>query len=288
MDIKSISFRMVDILGKVTEEVDIFLMDTSYVINLYPIENLMLLKSFIPVCIICVLLSCHQKENSEYEPTYLDETRKMARNGEYQQALDRYIWFDKHILEQDTGMAGVRRSFALSYWKELADVYPPAMDSLEKNRDTKTQKLIAEGNSKDDFADIVAINRTLGENSKSIDVFEFISEKYPILAKESCRYVLDDLLAAKRYGLIKKNVNNILEQYERIESNYRNSFQEIGTLDDSLMVKKYMENSFVQKSIELIQYCRAINDSNSAREIQKKSLALINNKLIKDALRENK
>lgn len=207
----------------------------------------------------------------------------MTRQGKYKEALDRFIWFNA---QKDTEMAGVRRSFGLAYWEELGEVYPPAMAALVKNRDDKTQKIIAEGNSKDDFADVVALNKTLKENNKSIDLFEIVSRKYPILAKDACYYVLDNLIESKRYDLIQTNVVNPVDQYKIIESKYSKAFQDIGNSDKSL--KEYTEDSFVEKSLALIQYCLAINDNKSANEIQSQSFRIVPDKRILHALLTDK
>ena len=39
-------------------------------------------------------------------------------------------------------MYGVRLSFALSYWEQLGEVYPPALTALKKTRDDKTALLL--------------------------------------------------------------------------------------------------------------------------------------------------
>jgi hypothetical protein len=55
--------------------------------------------------------------NAEDMQKYLADTQEMVRQGKHQEALDRFIWFHEHALENDRGMTGVRLSFALSYWK---------------------------------------------------------------------------------------------------------------------------------------------------------------------------
>ena len=238
--------------------------------------------NYIFICLIFLVGGCIQKPNSVYKPTYLDSTRKMAMRGEYQKALDRYLWFHNHILEHDSAMRGVRLSFALSYWKELGESYPPAMTALKEDRDRKTEQIILQGNLKQFFEDVVAINSTLNENNKTIELFEIISSKYPLFATEVVRYALEDLLAAKRYDLIKKNVIDLMEHYNRIESIYRGSFEEIGNSDQSL--KSFMEKSFVDKVVELILYSVAIDDKINATKIQTKALVLVNDNRIKKAI----
>ncbi len=43
-----------------------------------------------------------------------------AHHGAYSQALEGFLWFHHHALEHEEGMRGVRHSFALAYWADLA------------------------------------------------------------------------------------------------------------------------------------------------------------------------
>jgi hypothetical protein len=117
---------------------------------------------------------------------YLSDTKLMVKDGNYKEALDRYVWFHDHVLERDKAMAGVRLSFALNDWKALAEVYPPAMKALIETRDRKTQEVIA-GGSYSLFSDVASINRTLEENDKTIQLFETVTISHPEQAKR-CWY----------------------------------------------------------------------------------------------------
>ena len=64
------------------------------------------------------------------------------KQKKYKEALERYIWFQDHALENDQAMTGVRLSFALSSWKSLADIYPPAMTALKEMRSSKTKAIL--------------------------------------------------------------------------------------------------------------------------------------------------
>jgi len=244
-------------------------------------------KLFISILLSASLISCLHKSDTESEsgiedrPDYLSDTQEMVREGKYKEALERYIWYHDHMLEQDSAIAGVRLSFALSYWKSLGNKYPPALDSLINKRDVKTNKIRTLGLSVDLFKDVQAINRTLKENQKTVELYEFISEKYPLLAKETCNTALNDLLHNKKYDLIQKNIGNIVEYYERTESKFRKSFKAVETEKG---LKSYMEKSYVESTLSLIKYCLAVNDIKSAVEIQNKSLAFFYDKKIKNAI----
>jgi hypothetical protein len=58
------------------------------------------------------------------------EAGALMRQGRYADSLQKHLWFHDHALEHQQALAGVRLSFALAYWLELAACYPEAMQAL--------------------------------------------------------------------------------------------------------------------------------------------------------------
>jgi RNA polymerase sigma-70 factor (ECF subfamily) len=52
-----------------------------------------------------------------------DEANALRAKGQYQAALDRYLWYWNHALEYEPGLSAVRLSFLLSDWVELGRPY---------------------------------------------------------------------------------------------------------------------------------------------------------------------
>jgi hypothetical protein len=71
----------------------------------------------------------------------LSDAKDFMTKGQYEEALQRHIWYHNHALEYDQGQTGVRLSFALSQWVELGRRYPKAKQALIEIRDCDTQKL---------------------------------------------------------------------------------------------------------------------------------------------------
>ena len=172
------------------------------------------------VYIVCV------KDAEEYLPKlkdmmkYLTDAQNLADNGKYQEALKRYVWFHNHSLEHDPAMRGVRLSFALRYWKQLGDVYPPALTELKKIRDQKTS-LVANGKgSRGLFIDVRGLNRTLNDNSKTVELFRIIDQKDEYLAKQCWDVVKSDVIKNKAYNVAKKYFRNFLSEFEKVKRKY--------------------------------------------------------------------
>lgn len=207
---------------------------------------------------------------------YLTDTKVLINEGKNELALERCIWFHNNALENQKSMSGVRLSFALSDWKKLGIQYPPALTALKDIRDNKTKRLIDGEKSSSLFQDVAAINRTLNESDKTISLFKIIQTEQPEFAKSCWFYVRDILFQAKSYEIISKYIGNPIREFNSMKELYLikiKAMEKITTAKEQL--KAYNENSFVEKSIELIEFAVAMNDSKSAIEIKKSALELI-------------
>jgi hypothetical protein len=125
-------------------------------------------------------------------------------DGAYAKALSEYIWFHHHALAEEPALYGVRLSFALAYWKDLADVYPPAFSALVKVRDDKTSRLVAGELDRELFHDVEAINQYLGASRETAQLFESIDHISPEFARECGSLALESLVEAEKFSLAAK------------------------------------------------------------------------------------
>src|SRR5437763_1470239 len=101
----------------------------------------------------------------------LHRARIAQDEGRHDEALRDLVWFHQNALKHDRALYGVRLSFALGYWNELADVYPPARLALEAAKRDACSILLASGGSRELFHDVVAINRELGRRGDTYRFF---------------------------------------------------------------------------------------------------------------------
>lgn len=216
---------------------------------------------------------------------YLSETKELVTQGSYEEALKRFIWFHDNSLEKEPSMKGVRLSFALSAWKDLAEVYPPAMKALTDLRNSATLQVTNGGEKKDLFAEVRAINRTLGENAKTVALFENVLKKNPQTAKTYWHYAKDDLFEAKRYDIIKKFIGNPMSEYSvLVENRDRDIAMSQKMKSNESMLKTHADNTFVEKSLQLIQFAIVSDDTKTAKEIQQAALKLVVDYRLRDAI----
>ena len=144
---------------------------------------------------------------------YMKDTDDLITMEEYEEALERTIWFHNHALEHRSSLYGVRLSFALSSWYEFGKKYPPALDALKTIRANKIESLLTGTGNPELFHDVIAINRTISEDSKSLDLFRALDSKQPELAKESWHFIKDLVIKSKDHDLINKYIGNMLIEY---------------------------------------------------------------------------
>jgi hypothetical protein len=125
----------------------------------------------------------------------LREAVTLMRQGQYAESLHKHLWFHDHALEHTPALAGVRLSFALAYWLELAACYPEALRALTAVRDKKARALTDGEGSCALFHDVAAINGYLHEEPATVALFKRLHQADPGLARR-CYPVAEKFLVA--------------------------------------------------------------------------------------------
>jgi hypothetical protein len=112
----------------------------------------------------------------------LEAAMDAAQQGDHEHALREYRWFHEHALDHDPSYCGVRLSFALQAWVELADAYPPARAALIEIRDSNTRRLLRGEGDCATFDDVEAINSHLGDQRATYDLFRQLRDVQPGVA----------------------------------------------------------------------------------------------------------
>jgi hypothetical protein len=136
--------------------------------------------------------------------TVLNRGKDAFFKHQYQEALECFIWFHENALVHDPAYYGVRLSFAIGYWKDLADVYPPAKAALESVRMSAALALRDGAGDRERFHDLVSINRELGKAIETYQLFREIWTRYPDLAKECRDLAVEAVVEAGDFQLASK------------------------------------------------------------------------------------
>lgn len=159
----------------------------------------------------CLLTAC---ANTQLQPTgqpdpmaLLDEAESDMKSKRHAQALEKLLWLHHNTPGYAPAFAGVRLSFALASWYELAQQYPPAMSELKAVRDEAHRKLIAGNGKPEDFHDLAAINDVLDEMDATAKLFVWLDQHEPALAKRAYFFAETALIEQKLYQLCGKYID---------------------------------------------------------------------------------
>lgn len=239
------------------------------------------MKTLLALIVALAALPAQAKDMQKY----LNDTQKMVGQGKHQEALERFIWFHQHALEHEPAMSGVRLSFALSYWKSLGDVYPPAKKALVETRDRTAKQVSENGGTFELFHDAASLNRTLGEESKTVELFQTLDAQHPGLAKRYWHVAKNPVIAAKHYDLARKYMGDFAGQFQHVTEMYEQhkKFYDNPKIGGTHL-KKFNENHFVEESVQLITVALALGERKAALDIQKKALAVMDDSRLRDAV----
>jgi hypothetical protein len=106
----------------------------------------------------------------------LSEAVADGSNGRPGIALQKFLWFHAHATRYNRGLYGVRLSFALSYWLDLASRFEPAFRAFIRTRDETESKFLENSTNFELFHDIAALNRRLDEGKKrTANIFQWVA-----------------------------------------------------------------------------------------------------------------
>ena len=212
----------------------------------------------------------------------LNEAQTLTRQGKYEEALEKHLWFHENALKHDPAMGGVRRSFALSYWVELGHRYPKAREALVAIRDKNTEAIREGRGFVDLFHDVASINGYLEEEEKTVELFKTLDEKHHRLA-ERCYIVAEKDLAARReYTLCASYIPDASERFDRIKE--MRERQVSMAKDERLRMKEYAEKSFVEVTCRLIEILVGAGRKEDAESVRERALAVRDDRKLRDAI----
>ncbi|HVJ84065.1 MAG TPA: hypothetical protein VM452_00395 [Caulifigura sp.] len=129
----------------------------------------------------------------------LNEARDDRRAGRFDDALAKHIWYHRNALKYQPGHYGVRLSFALSDWQELAGQFMPAMVALKEERELAKANVLQGKDAFPAFHEYVAFNRVLDDEAATKTLFADVEKQRPADAGKIYRLVEPALIRSKDY-----------------------------------------------------------------------------------------
>jgi hypothetical protein len=211
----------------------------------------------------------------------LAEARDLATKGQYEEALQRHLWYHNHALEYSPSQSGVRLSFALSYWIELSRKFPKARQALLEIRDRDNREF-AEG--KGDFAlfqEVSAINSNLQADDETVVLFKSLLKQDPELARQ-CYLVAEDVLV--RTGEYEICLTAIPDSQARFSSLRQEMERTVATAFANPQLTEFAYGRFVKQTRALIEILVAGGRKPEAEKIRAEALTVLDDPRLASAV----
>lgn len=237
----------------------------------------------------------------------LNTAKSLADEGSYEEALQRYLWYFDHSRSDDT-QRGVRLSFALSDWMNLAGHYPKAKQALIEIRDAEAQRFSDGGGYADLFHEVSAISSYLNDDKATARLFGTVEQKDPALAGqcyfwaqealiqngvyEKCLHYLGDPQAAFQQicSSRKQRQTFDIRQAERQEqltkrlqamAQTNRAFARVPTL---MAPPPFADENFVRETRQLFEILVGAGRKADAEKIQSQAMAILDDARLKSAV----
>jgi serine/threonine protein kinase/Flp pilus assembly protein TadD/photosystem II stability/assembly factor-like uncharacterized protein len=239
----------------------------------------------------------------------LQEAQDLKSQGRYEESLQRLIWYHNHSIFVP-GQAGVRNSFALSYWVELGRRYPKARQALVETRDQDMQAFAA---GKGDFAlfmEVSSINRYLEDDNATYTLFQSIRQQDKVLAQQCYPLVQDLLIQHGEYEVCLGYLGDPQTAFDRIHQDWERMknwedqqaaarTQRVAQLEamaktNGLFAKgpvpflpelpEFADNHFVDQTRQLIEILVGCGRKTEAEKICGQAIAVLNDPRLQSAV----
>ena len=241
----------------------------------------------------------------------LQDAKDFMAKEQYEDALQRHLWYHNHALAIDPGQSGVRLSFALSDWIELGRHYQKAKLALMEIRDRKTRELTEGRGFSEMFQEVAAINHEFQVDGLTVELFKTLRQNDHQLAQQAYFYAEDMLVDKGEYALclellgspqqrfdsIHQTYVMMLDSHERLTESRQKMAQQIAEIirqrgvtnlftppDNSEMMKQSANKYFVKLAGQLIEILVATGHKDDAEKIQTQALAVLNDLRLKSAV----
>jgi hypothetical protein len=218
------------------------------------------------------------------EKPNLDKLRQEANDftakGNYEDALQRHLWYHNHALEYDAAERGVRLSFWLSSWVELGRRYPKARQALLEVRALKTREL-AEGRGYSDlFQDVASINSYLQADDETYALFKTIKQRDAALARQ-CYFYLGD--SQSKFASSRRMWEMDKQRYQQ-QQQFRQEHPLPGGIPAPPDRMREADKRFVGRVSQLIEILVGAGHKADAETIRTQALALLDDPRLQSAV----
>ncbi len=226
------------------------------------------------------------RERTEDPRSVLKQARELAAEGQYEEALEKHVWFHERAVEIQPSLSGVRLSFALGDWLRLGESYPPALEALRSIRDEKTARIEGGEGGFDLFQDVAAINGVLGDDEATYALFKVVDEGYPDTAERAYIVARKLLVERRDYALCSKYVGDLRLELERLRESRETmlAFARQDPAEEDVRMVVMADEHFVAETAMLVEILAGTGRDEEVETVRAAALAVMDDDALRAAL----
>ena len=222
------------------------------------------------------------------EPIDLNQVRDSARqdmlNKHYALALKKELWYFQNALRIEPAHTGVRLSFALSQWRDLANAYPPAKTLLHYAAYNLKQDIMQhEQPNFNAISEFVAISDYQKRTDNTVALFKWLDAHHPEQLKITKILFERALLKQKEYDLLARYVKPKLD-YANDLSSYLASLEYEKSKADFDENESFATKTFINSVATLVALLVKSDRNTEALDLVQRARIDLDNEKLQSAL----
>ena len=214
-----------------------------------------------------------------------DEWRRWAREwreaGRFDDALRAHEWYHAHVLEIEEGF--VRLSFALRDWASLAQVHPPAWESLRRLRSKAVDAAVGTPPDLEAFREAMAIDWAVKDDAAAYDLIgRFEAEHDDLLGDYYNSEVLRLLSARGEYARCRRWMADPVGELDLAAERFE--FEQSPECHERIRARA--ADSFIDSVIGLVVVLLGAGDATEAEEVVRRAGRHLDDPRLAGALEE--
>lgn len=156
------------------------------------------------------------ENNSNENPSDVIKAARIAFEAkDYLTALEKYKWFFENSIKINKAYIGVRLSYCIDEWANLAKVYPTAMDSLVEQKNVALRNFNKTSDTSS-FKDYATICEYLNCSEEAVLLFKDAHSANRELSKKLFRSVYEPIAQNKEWEICREYLGNGQKKYEGV------------------------------------------------------------------------
>ena len=214
----------------------------------------------------------------------LHQAQSAAAEGRHEEALREYVWFHNNALKLRPSLYGVRLSFALWYWMDLAKVYPKALRELERIRVHKTRVLRNGGGSRDLFHDVTAINDFMHRSRDTYRLFKNLQTRRPRLASRCAMIAMPAIVHSRDFRLARRYVPQPDKRVAQLAARLNKDLEWLKRETSRAPARHAHIQNYSKELRMLIAVLRGVGERQRAAEVRNSAVGLVNSRSARRAV----